>query len=138
MNLKNYKYTKLIYIINSIQENGLIGSESIYIFNNISVSNIITNGYGLFKFENKNAQFNNVRLDNVKNVGDINDSSIIYFDSGDENKTLIFDNINITNCESNGNIIKILGNINTIEIKDSEISNNDSYGSIFNIESKNV
>jgi len=138
MNLKNYKYTKLIYIINSIQENGLIGSESIYIFNNISVSNIITNGYGLFKFENKNAQFNNVRLDNVKNVGDINDSSIIYFDSGDENKTLIFDNINITNCESNGNIIKILGNINRVEIKDSEISNNNSYGSIFNIESKNV
>jgi len=58
---------------------------------------IITNGESLFKFIYKNIKLNNIKLYNVTNVGDINDSSIIYFDSGDENKSLIVNNINIEN-----------------------------------------
>ncbi|OUM66434.1 hypothetical protein PIROE2DRAFT_6385, partial [Piromyces sp. E2] len=120
-----------------IQGNGLIGPESTYILNNLTISDIMTNGNSLFTFLNKNVEFNNVKIKNIKNVGDINDSSFIYFDSGVEAKSLILNNINIEDCEFNGKMIRILGENNYNEIKNSTINNNISYGSLISYESVN-
>ncbi|OUM57168.1 hypothetical protein PIROE2DRAFT_17919, partial [Piromyces sp. E2] len=125
-----------IYIENStfenlnIQGNSLIGSHSTYTFNNVLLKNITTNGISLFRFLYKNIKFSNVTFTNIKNVGDINESSIIYFDSGETDNSLILDNITIDNCETNGKFIRILGNNTTNEIKNSTITNNISYGPI--------
>ncbi|ORX53838.1 hypothetical protein BCR36DRAFT_323194, partial [Piromyces finnis] len=65
-----------------IQGNGLVGPESTYTLNNVTLSDIVTNGKSLFRFLNKNIKFNNVTFNSIKNAGEINESSIIYFDSG--------------------------------------------------------
>jgi len=48
------------------------------------------------------------------------------------------DNVIIHNCETNGKFIRILGNGNNIEIKNSLVTKNISYGPLININSQNV
>ncbi|ORX53828.1 hypothetical protein BCR36DRAFT_442369 [Piromyces finnis] len=59
--VENSKFENL-----NIQGNGILGSESNYIIKNVTFSDIITNGKSLFKFLNKNIEFIDVKLDNVK------------------------------------------------------------------------
>ncbi|ORX53830.1 hypothetical protein BCR36DRAFT_368851 [Piromyces finnis] len=65
-----------------------------------------------------------LKLDNVKNVGDINDSSIILFDSGDEYKYLILDNFSIQNCISNGVIYSKYKNLHSLIASNTKFINN--------------
>ncbi|ORX64425.1 hypothetical protein BCR32DRAFT_273116 [Anaeromyces robustus] len=119
-------------------DNGLFNKESLYKFTNITVKNIDSNSKALFSFLNNNINFNNVIIENVKCFGDEENSSLLLFDSGENEKKIYINNLNINNCISNGSFIIIKGDSSIFTLKNSNINNVLSYGSIINNESKKI
>jgi len=102
------------------------------------MEDITTNAVSLITAFNKDIIFNGVTMKNIKNFGDASDSSIIYFDSEDKTRTITIENSNINNCNTNGETIRIKGSNAIVEIKNTEINDNISYGPLIGIESDMV
>jgi len=105
---------------------------------NIKFKKIYTNSKTVFYFLYNNVEIDNLEVEDLKCVGDIDNSSFILFDSGESEKLFNINNMNIKNSVSNGSFIKIRGYSNIINIKNSVIENVQSSGSIIENESKNV
>ena len=100
------------------------------------MENVTANAKSLFHFTNKNAKFDYVYFDHVNNVGDINESSLIQFESINNDNFIILDHVYFNNCMTNGNSIYFKGYNN--EIKNTIISDNISYGPTISILSPEV
>jgi len=106
--------------------------------NDIVFNDIIINSRSLLYFEYNDVSINNIEAENIKCVGDGENVSFINFNSGEANKIMKINNINIKNSFSNGPFIKITGNSNDVEIINSSIYNISSFGPIIMCNSKKV
>jgi len=98
------------------------------------MENITTNAISLITAFNKDIIFNGVTMKNIENFGDAGDSSIIYFNSEDRTRTIVIENSSIYNCNTNGETIRIKGSNAIVEIKNTTINDNISYGPFIGIE----
>ena len=80
----------------------------------------------------------NITIENISCNGDSGETSFILFDSGEEYKSLLIENLNAKSVQSNGSFIKIKGDTNEILIKNSNFSEIVSFGSIIENKSKKV
>lgn len=108
----------------------MFNEESIYIFNNVQLNNITTNSNYLLYFINHNIILKQVKFKDINCLGDENDSSLILFDSGENDNQLILNDIVIDNNKSNGSLIQIIGNSCQLAVSNSKIENVISYGPI--------
>lgn len=83
-------------------------------------------------------ELNNVKLKNIYIYGDINESSLISLEMGENKKNIIFQDISINNVNSNGNIINIKGNDVNISLNNIYVNNSISYGSFLKCDTENV
>ncbi|ORX79748.1 hypothetical protein BCR32DRAFT_269275 [Anaeromyces robustus] len=140
--LFNNNKNTLINIINSSFRNlstigsSLLGSEATYNCSDVEFANVSTNAKAIIHLLYNSHSFNNVLAKNISNYGDISDASFIYFDSGEVMQILNLNNVNIINGKSNGPFIRISGDSNIINIKNSNFNKINSYGSIIKNYSK--
>jgi len=102
------------------------------------LKNIKSISKALFHFIYKRVNITNFEASNIACIGESGESSLILFDSGEMGKTLTIDHLNIKNSISNGSIIKIMGNENTVILKHSLLNNLITYGSIIDNTSQKV
>ncbi|ORX63531.1 hypothetical protein BCR32DRAFT_273406 [Anaeromyces robustus] len=108
----------------------LFEEESNYNFTNVKFKDIKSNGKAFLLFLHNNITINNVEIENASCVGDSGDTSFIIFDTGESEKSLNINNLNLKNSLSNGPFIKIKGFSSKVTIKNSNINNVRSYGSV--------
>lgn len=116
----------------------LFNEESRYTLTNVKLNNINTNSKALLYFIYNNVTINKLTLEKIHCRGDIDDSSGILFDSGEEKKKLYITNLKISRCISNGSFIKIKGESNDIIIEKSDIRYSELYGPVIENTSKKV
>jgi len=139
--LSDSKYS-YFYIENTIFRdlrltNGLFGEESQYDLKNIELNNIQINSRSLLYFLYNNISINSLTAENIRCLGDGDTGSFILFNSGETNRTMVINNLNVKKSFSNGSFIKIIGNSNQVEITDSSIDRIRSFGPIIKNDSKN-
>jgi len=100
--------------------------------------NIKTNYKYILSLIYKNSIINNLIVDQILCNGDMNDSSFILLDAGDSTKQLSINNINVSNSESNGSFIKLIGKGSELSIQDSNFKNIISYGPVIENQSNMV
>jgi len=113
----------------SLSGKGLFDEETPYSFQNLIIKNVITNSKHLMNINNdiniKNSLFSNITCN-----GDENESSIIYFDTGNLERSLELSNTVIVNSFTNGPLIKIKGEKNKIHFESLQINNVTSSGQL--------
>jgi len=138
--ITNLKYSSLKFenteIYNMNISHNLFNEESSYILNNVKFKNIKSNSKGVLFFQYNNVDLINITIENISCNGDSGETSFILFDSGEEYKSLLIENLNAKSVQSNGSFIKIKGDTNEILIKNSNFSEIVSFGSIIENKSK--
>jgi len=136
---KYYLYNSniIIYIIYSIY-NILFNEESNYIFNNISLQHIFTNSNALFYFFYNNVFIHKMKVEDVKCIGNANDSTFIRFESNEKTNLLEIDDLNIKNVFSHGSFITFEGPSNQLILKNSNIYYSNFYGPFLKKKSEKV
>jgi len=115
----------------------LFNPENKIILNNIDINDITLNSNALIYSLYRDLIISNLDIQNIKCIDDNDKSSLIIFNSGALLQKMEISNSNVSNCLTNGPLISITGNDNEINIKDTAIDNNTSYGSgIMNSSSK--
>jgi len=117
---------------------GLFGEEGKYAFDNIRLSNIRSNSKALLKFIYSDIYINNMEVENIRCIGDRNDTSFILYDTGENVMKISINNLVIKNSISNGPFIKIKGNTSKVNFENFNLVNITSYGSIIDNLSKKV
>jgi len=82
--------------------------------------------------------FNNCVFSGILCNGDGDDSSLIYYNTINNNNNFSIENSIIKNCKTNGDLIKVKGDITVITFFNFSVINNSIYGSFINNESLNV
>jgi len=118
--------------------NSLFHEDSYYSLNNVSFKNIKTNSKAVMVFYQNDVDINGMKVENIQCVGDIDKTSFLLFDSGEVFKTINIKNLLVENSVSNGPFIIFKGEKININIKDSQLHNIKSYGSIMKNYSKQV
>eukprot|EP00833_Pecoramyces_ruminatium_P011725 jgi/Orpsp1_1/1185757/evm.model.c7180000095105.1 len=116
------------YNIKSLKSE-LFNEESIYEFSNISFSNISSNSKGLIMVNQRSASFINCKFNNII-CND--DSSIIIFNSNNKENSLIINNSEFINCQTNDDFLRIEGTSTSVEISNTKFNTITSFGSIIN------
>ncbi|ORX55891.1 hypothetical protein BCR36DRAFT_280888, partial [Piromyces finnis] len=119
------------------QKSGLIGEEAEYIFENVAFENIETISKSLLYVIYNSITLNHCTFSNILCNGSINDSSLITVESSIYGNNINIKNTIINKCKSNGDLIKLRGEMSNIKFLNISISENTSYGSILNNESLN-
>lgn len=81
---------------------------------------------------------NHLEGENISCYGDGGESSFLLFDSGEEEKQLSINNLNVKNMKINGSLIKVIGKSSIVNIKNSNVYNITSYGSLIKYSSNKV
>ncbi|ORX56674.1 hypothetical protein BCR36DRAFT_253908, partial [Piromyces finnis] len=121
--------------INLIKLNGcgLVDDEANYSFNKINFFKITTSSKALITSYHRNLKLEHCNFNNIICNGDEN-SSIIYYDSEDSERSFKIYNSTFSDSTINGPLIKIKGDNNNIEIEKLKINNVVTFGpSIENI-----
>ncbi|OUM63409.1 hypothetical protein PIROE2DRAFT_10069, partial [Piromyces sp. E2] len=123
--ISNSKHT-ILRISNTVFTNidtseNIFSKESILYFDNVKLSKIMINSKALLYTQYKDININNMEVNNITCIGDGGDTSLIYFDSGTSEKSIILNNLNINNVYSNGSLIKIIGDNNEVKMENSHI-----------------
>jgi len=108
----------------------LFSEQSEYHFNNVTFKNIKTNSDAMIKNSYNYISFKNCVFEDILCNGDIDDSSLLKFNSN--NITMDVDNVIIKDCITNSDLVKFLGNELILNIHNSSIQDISSYGSIMN------
>jgi len=82
--------------------------------------------------------FNNCLFENILCNGDSDDSSLLDFHSSDYGNIFTMNNVTISNCRSNGDFIKIGGNLSYVNLNNLKIDSVTSYGPVISNKSFNV
>ena len=115
----------------------MFNPENKIILNNVSINDINLNSNALIYSLYRDLIISNLDIQNIKCIGNNDKSSLIMFNSGALSQKMEISNSNVSNCLTNGSLINITGNDNEINIKDTTIDDNTSYGSgIINSSSK--
>ncbi|OUM65922.1 hypothetical protein PIROE2DRAFT_6993 [Piromyces sp. E2] len=101
-----------------------------YDLNNIQLSNININSKAILHFIYSNININGMEVEKITCVGDRGDTSLILYDSGENNLKISINNLKVENSSSNGPFIKIKGNSNKVTFNNFNLVNVTSYGSI--------
>jgi len=104
----------------------------------VKLNNIVTNSKAILHFIYNDIYIDNLEVDNVHCIGDIDNTSLILFNSGELHKQLSINNSIIKNSITNGSFIKILGDTNEIIINNTNINNIKAYGQIIENSSNKV
>ena len=104
----------------------------------MKLNNIVTNSKAILHFIYNDIYIDNLEVDNVHCIGDIDNTSLILFNSGELHKQLSINNSIIKNSITNGSFIKILGDTNEIIINNTNINNIKAYGQIIENSSNKV
>jgi len=83
-------------------------------------------------------EFNHVNFNNINIYGDLNESSFINIKMGDNKNVLKFEDVNITNLNSNGQIINYTGNNIYIDFINVHCNNLISFSPLLKGNSENV
>ena len=118
--------------------NELFNKDSNYKLEKVVFKSIITNSKALLHIQYKNIFIDHLSIYDVHLVGDKSDASIILFDSGEEEKVIDINVLNVYNVNCNGPLLKILGESNKVNINNSDISLINSFGPIIENLSKKV
>jgi len=116
----------------------LLNEESQYNLKNVKINDVKSNGKALLYFINNDITITNCEMENINCNGDINYSSLILYDSMESNKKISLNNVIIKNVNSNGPMIKIDGDLSEFSLENAKITENVSYGPIFENISKKV
>jgi len=112
----------------------LINKYSNITITNVTLDNVYTNSKALFHIIKTNASVNNLTVKNLKCVGDADDSSLILFDAVEGHHELRISHFMAEHCQSNGPLIKLIGNSVRMTFRYASVNNLKIYGSV--IESK--
>ncbi|OUM59253.1 hypothetical protein PIROE2DRAFT_15246, partial [Piromyces sp. E2] len=119
------------------QRSSLFMDQAKFIFLNDTFSDITSSSKTVFDLMYNSVVMKNCIIKNVLCNGDGDNSSLIIFDSGDNNDILDLNNVTIENCKTNGDLIMINGNNSSIKLSNIKINNIHSYGSVINNQSLN-
>jgi len=133
----NYNYIYYISLI-SLYGSSLFNSQSKLVITNSSIKNVSTNYKPIFDIKYNNLEFRDSDIENIKLFGDSDKTFFISYEGEEKQNSIIFENVNISNINSNGNVIKIYGNDIAIQFKNTVIKDSISYGSFLNSEANNV
>jgi len=117
---------------------GLFDSETRCSLENVKFIDIEVYSKALINIIYNDIFLDNIEIENVNCIGDKRDTSFLLFDSGDANKKLHINGLNVKNCRLNGSLIKIKGNYNELELNNLNINDVISYGPILENLSENV
>eukprot|EP00833_Pecoramyces_ruminatium_P006664 jgi/Orpsp1_1/1180696/evm.model.c7180000074342.1 len=121
----------------SLQGTSLFNDLSLTILKNTIIKNISTFYKPIFKITYNSIELYNVNIENIIIYGEINECSLLSVESGEKQYTVKFQNVNIFNTKSNGNIMNFIGYNSNILFENVFISNSDSYGSFLKCDSEN-
>ncbi|OUM68571.1 hypothetical protein PIROE2DRAFT_3716 [Piromyces sp. E2] len=99
-----------------------------YQFSNVLFEDIATNSKTLIDTFYSDISFFNSQFKNILLNGDVDNSSLINFNSN--GNTLNMENVILNNIKANGNLIVIEGYLPNIKINNTEISDTSSFGSL--------
>ncbi|ORY54793.1 hypothetical protein LY90DRAFT_646782 [Neocallimastix californiae] len=134
---KNYITNCEIKDIN-LYGSSLFNSQSKLVIANSSIKNVSTNYKPIFDIKYNNLEFRDSDIENIKLFGDSDKTFFISYEGEEKQNSIIFENVNISNINSNGNVIKIYGNDVAIQFKNTVIKDSISYGSFLNSEANNI
>ncbi|ORX45799.1 hypothetical protein BCR36DRAFT_414396 [Piromyces finnis] len=103
--------------------------------------NISTYYKPIFQISYKDILFKNIDMKNINIYCDVNECNLFSIEMGEfvfNKKKIIFNNVNITNIQSNSNIFQFSGNSLHMEFDNLKIENSVSYGSLLKYISKNT
>jgi len=128
----------IIYCNCSSYISGLINEESIYSFTDVTFKDIKTNSKAMLYVYSSIISLKNCIFENILCIGDENESSILLIESNNYENNVKLDNIKISNCKTNSDIIKVIGINSLINFSNSNMTNNTLYGYILNDVSEEV
>ncbi|ORY54795.1 hypothetical protein LY90DRAFT_669862, partial [Neocallimastix californiae] len=116
----------------------LFNSQSLNIIKNTKIDTISTNYRSILSSSYHNLELYNVDISNINLYGDINESFLMSFVGEEKTNSIIFQNVNISNITSNGNVIKLEGNYVNIKWDNVTVTNSYSSGSFLKSDAKNI
>ncbi|ORX76880.1 hypothetical protein BCR32DRAFT_270994 [Anaeromyces robustus] len=128
----NVLFSNTIFQQISLREKGFFAVEAKYDFEDVVFFNITVNSQAMINNMYNSISFKNCIFEKITCVGDMDNSSIILFNSDNIDNTLNMDNIVIRRCVSNGDLIRIIGKALTINLMNTFVEDNISYGPILN------
>jgi len=116
----------------------LFSEQTEFHFKDSIIENINVNSKHLIKSYYQPTTFNKCTFDNIICSGDASDSYLIELDATVNKNNYQFNDLNIKNCRSNGDLIKISGDNVSIEMIGTTIEGIKAYGSVLNNNAKKV
>ncbi|OUM60770.1 hypothetical protein PIROE2DRAFT_13408 [Piromyces sp. E2] len=115
-----------IYITNTEFYNitGLVNEESNYYFKGVKFYEIESNSKSMIPVTYNNISFDNCQFTNILCNGDMDDSSLIKFQSSVYGNTFEISNSDISNCISNGDLIKFDGSKSSVTLSNFDVQLN--------------
>jgi len=106
--------------------------------NNITIDNISTNYKSIFEINYRNIELYNVDISNINLYDDVNNALLFSINAGNNDINMIFENVNLLNVTSNGNIISIKGYKMNIQFNNVNVNNTISNGAFMYSVADNV
>ncbi|KAG4093753.1 hypothetical protein H8356DRAFT_1081023 [Neocallimastix lanati (nom. inval.)] len=133
----NYLYNCVITDIKLFGTQLFDEESSVFIKDSI-IENISTQYKSVFQITFNRLEFNHVNFNNINIYGDLNESSFINIKMGDNKNVLKFEDVNITNLNSNGQIINYTGNNIYIDFINVHCNNLISFSPLLKGNSENI
>jgi len=117
---------------------GLFDEETQYTLYYAYIDNVKTSTKSIIRSLGRKLELDHITFSNIFCNGDKDDSSIIYYDSGDTLHEFIIKSATLKDSKTNGALVKISGDNNIIKFRGFKVDNTSSYGQVIENISRKV